>query len=47
MKNINFGKFIDLTCSTNFKHNLKKDIDLFYNKEDKEMFENINIHLLK
>ena len=22
MKNINFGKFIDLKCSTNFKHNL-------------------------
>ena len=47
MKNINFGKFIDLKCSTNFKHNLKTDIYLFYNKEDKEKFENINIHLLK
>ena len=47
MKNIDFGKFIDLKCSTNFKHNLKTDIYLFYNKEDKEKFENINIHLLK
>lgn len=47
MKNINFGKFIDLKCSTNFKHNLKTDIYLFYNKEDKEKFENINIHLLR
>jgi len=47
MKNINFGKFVDLKCSTNFKHNLKTDIYLFYNKEDKEKFENINIHLLR
>jgi hypothetical protein len=47
MKNIDFGKFIDLKCSTNFKHNLKTDIYLFYNKEDKEKFENINIHLLR
>jgi hypothetical protein len=47
MKNINFGKFIDLKCSTNSKHNLKKDIHLFYNKVDKEKFENINIHLLR
>lgn len=47
MKNINFGEFIDLKYSTNFKHNLKTDIYLFYNKEDKEKFENINIHLLR
>ena len=47
MKNINFGEFINLKCSTNFKHNLKTDIYLFYNKEDKEKFENINIHLLR
>ena len=41
MKNINFGEFIDLKYSTNFKHNLKTDMYLFYNKEDKEKFENI------
>ena len=47
MKNINFGEFLNLECSTNFKHNLKTDVYLFYNKEDKEKFENINIHLLR
>ena len=47
MKNINFGEFIDLKYSTNFKHNLKTDMYLFYNREDKEKFENINIHLLR
>jgi class 3 adenylate cyclase len=47
MKNINFGEFVNLECSTNFKHNLKTDVYLFYNKEDKEKFENINIHLLR
>ena len=47
MKNTNFGEFIDLKYSTNFKHNLKTDMYLFYNKEDKEKFENINIHLLR
>jgi hypothetical protein len=47
MKKINFGEFIDLKCSTNFKHNLKTELYLFYNKEDKEKFENINIHLLR
>ncbi len=47
MKNINFGEFVNLKCSTNFKHNLKTDVYLFYNKEDKEKFENINIHLLR
>jgi len=46
MKNINFGEFVNLECSTNFKHNLKTDIYLFYNKEDKEKFENVNINLL-
>lgn len=35
MKNTNFGKFIDLKCSTNFKDNLK-NIHLFYNKVDKK-----------
>jgi hypothetical protein len=35
MKNINFGEFVNLECSTNFKHNLKTDIYLFHNKEDK------------
>jgi hypothetical protein len=47
MKNINFGEFVNLECSTNFKHNLKTDVYLFYNKEDKEKFENINISLLR
>jgi hypothetical protein len=47
MKYINFGEFVNLECSTNFKHNLKTDVYLFYNKEDKEKFENINIHLLR
>ena len=47
MKNINFGEFVNLECSTNFKHNLKTDVYLFYNKEDKEKFENVNIHLLR
>ena len=47
MKNINFGEFLNLECSTNFKHNLKTDIYLFYNKEEKEKFENINLHLLR
>ena len=47
MKKSNFGDFIDLKCSTNFKHNLKTDVYLFYNKEDKEKFENINISLLR
>jgi Adenylate and Guanylate cyclase catalytic domain len=47
MKNIKFGEFVNLECSTNFKHNLRTDIYLFYNKEDKEKFENINIHLLR
>ena len=47
MKNINFGEFIDFKYSSNFKHNLKTDMYLFYNKEDKEKFENINIHLLR
>ena len=47
MKNTNFGEFINLKCSPNFKHNLKTDVYLFYNKEDKEKFENVNIHLLR
>ncbi|HET8792381.1 MAG TPA: adenylate/guanylate cyclase domain-containing protein [Nitrososphaeraceae archaeon] len=47
MKNINFGEFLNLECSTNFKHNLKTDVYLFYNKEEKEKFENINLHLLR
>ncbi|MFB5598966.1 MAG: hypothetical protein ACE5SW_01890 [Nitrososphaeraceae archaeon] len=46
MKNIKFGEFIDLACSTNFKHNLKTEVYLFYNKDDKEKFENINLNLL-
>ena len=45
MKNTKFGEFINLECSTSFKHNLKTDLYLFYNKEDKEKFENINIRL--
>jgi hypothetical protein len=47
MKNTKFGEFVNLECSTNFKHNLKTDVYLFYNKEDKEKFENVNIHLLR
>src|SRR5919112_1891593 len=47
MKNTNFGEFINLKCSPNFKHNLKTDVYLFYNKEEKEKFENINLHLLR
>ena len=47
MKNIKIGEFVNLECSTNFKHNLKTDVYLFYNKEDKEKFENVNIHLLR
>jgi class 3 adenylate cyclase len=47
MKNINFGEFVNLECLANFKHNLKTDVYLFYNKEDKEKFENVNIHLLR
>jgi hypothetical protein len=45
MKNTKFGEFVNLECSTSFKHNLKTDLYLFYNKEDKEKFENVNIHL--
>jgi class 3 adenylate cyclase len=47
MKNTKFGEFLNLECSTNFKHNLKTDVYLFYNKDDKEKFENVNIHLLR
>ena len=47
MKNTKIGEFVNLECSTNFKHNLKTDVYLFYNKEDKEKFENVNIHLLR
>ena len=47
MKNINSGEFLNLECSTNFKHNLKTDVYLFYNKEEREKFENINLHLLR
>jgi len=47
MKNTKFGEFVNLECSTNFKHNLKTDVFLFYNKEDKEKFDNINIDLLR
>ena len=47
MKNTKFGEFVNLECSTNFKHNLKTDVYLFYNKDDKEKFENVNIHLLR
>ena len=47
MKNNKFGEFINLECSTNFKHNLKTDVFLFYNKNDKEKFQNINISLLR
>ena len=36
MKNTKFGKFVNLECSTNFKDNLKTDIYLFYNKNDKK-----------
>jgi class 3 adenylate cyclase len=47
MKNTKFGEFVNLECSTNFKHNLKTDVYLFYNKDNKEKFENVNIHLLR
>ena len=47
MKNIKFGEFVNLNCSANFKHNLKTDVYLFYNKEEKEKFENINLHILR
>jgi class 3 adenylate cyclase len=47
MKNTKIGEFVNLECSTSFKHNLKTDVYLFYNKEDKEKFENVNIHLLR
>jgi hypothetical protein len=46
MKNTKFGEFVNLECSTNFKHNLKTDVYLFYNKEDKEKFENVNVSLV-
>jgi Adenylate and Guanylate cyclase catalytic domain len=46
MKNTKFGEFVNLECSTNFKHNLKTDIYLFYNKEDREKFENVNVSLV-
>jgi class 3 adenylate cyclase len=46
MKNTKFGEFVNLECSTNFKHNLRTDIYLFYNKEDKEKFENVNVSLV-
>jgi hypothetical protein len=45
MKNTKIGEFVNLECSTNFKHNLKTDLYLLYNKEDKEKFENVNIRL--
>ena len=47
MKDTKFGEFVNLKCSANFKHNLKTDVYLFYNKEEKEKFENINLHLLR
>jgi class 3 adenylate cyclase len=47
MKNINFGEFVNLECSKNFKHNLKTDIYLFYNRDNKEKFENVNVSLLR
>lgn len=46
MKNSKFGEFVNLECSTNFKHNLKTDVYLFYNKEDREKFENVNVSLV-
>ena len=46
MKNTKYGEFVNLECSTNFKHNLKTDVYLFYNKEDKEKFENVNVSLV-
>src|SRR5688500_3072039 len=47
MKNINFGEFVNIDVSANFKHNLKTDVYLFYNKEEKEKYENINLHILR
>lgn len=45
MKNTKFGKFLDLECPTIFKHNLKTSLYLFYNSQDKEIFDNLNIRL--
>lgn len=45
MKNSKFGKFLDLECPTIFKHNLKTNLYLFYNSQDKEIFDNLNIRL--
>lgn len=45
MKNSKFGKFLDLECPTIFKHNLKTSLYLFYNSQDKEIFDNLNISL--
>ena len=45
MKNSKFGKFLDLECPTIFKHNLKTSLYLFYNSQDKEIFDNLNIRL--
>ncbi len=45
MKNTKFGKFLDLECPTIFKHNLKTNLYLFYNSQDKEIFDNLNIRL--
>ena len=45
MKNTKFGKFLDLECPTIFKQNLKTSLYLFYNSQDKEIFDNLNIRL--
>ena len=45
LKNINFGQFIDLKCPTVFKHNLKTNLYLFYNSQDKEIFDDLNVRL--
>jgi hypothetical protein len=45
LKNTDLGKFLDLECPTIFKHNLKTNLYLFYNGQDKEIFDNLNIHL--
>ena len=45
MKNTKFGKFLDLECPTIFKHNLKTSLYLFYNSQDKEIFDNLSIRL--
>ena len=37
MKNINFGEFINLDCSTNLKHNLKKMYIYFIIKKIKKI----------